>query len=368
MKNALAGLAVFACCWLALPLRASSPTGHIIISEHVMDKILSDPGANPELRALLRDPAARRAFSGGACAPDLETLSARSHADSPQAMADHLMEVARMHQAEARKALAAARTPDQRAAAQTALQQANCDVAFAYGWRCHAAADFETHPFVNASGEDFWEDSDGADKLLHGEWEAMQEANWVERYGWPRDPNVDYRPGLLEESFALSSPDFVRDAAILSVKIAAAEEVGDRYTREQLDAWQLINDGIGDRSIDRGFDFVNSPNSPLDDSCWDIGLGIPLDAFRQFVEETKRANGGELPEGFWVVYDALFDKWLSTRGGGSSGGGGAGASWGDEAGGQPPLLPPPLTGGSSGAGGRGGSGSGSKGAPKLDRF
>lgn len=356
---------VLVCGALAALVQASSPTGHIIISEHIMDRILSDPSANPELRAILRDPAARRAFSGGACAPDLDTLSARSHADDPQAMAGHVMEVARMHLREAQKELARATTPAARDAAQAAIQQANCDIAFAYGWRAHAAADLETHPTVNASGEDYWEDSDFVDKGLHGEWEAMQEANWIERYGWPRDPNVDYRPDLLEESFALSSLDFEKDATVLAVKIAGAEAVGDRYSDEQLEAWQPINDAIGDRSIDRGCGFVNSPDNPLDGSCWDIGPGITLDEFKQFVEDTKSANGGKLPDGFWVIYDVLFDTWRSSRsGGGSSSGGGASGSWGDNAGGQPPLLPPPLPGGGTGTGGGKRSGA----APKLDAF
>jgi hypothetical protein len=359
------------CGVLITPLRASSPLSHIIIAEHVMDRILSDPNANPELRAILSDPAAQRAFSGGACAPDLDTLSDRSHAEDPKGMADQLMQIARMHMREAQKELAQAKTPGQRALAQASIQQANCDIAFAYGWRAHAAADFETHPTVNASGNDYWEDSDFIDKGLHGEWEAMQEANWIEKYGWPRDPNVDYRPDLLEESFALSDLDFATDVTVLAVKIAGAEAVGDRYSDEQLEAWQPINDAIGERSIDRGFDFVNDPNNPLDNSCWDIGLGISLDDFQQFIEDTKRANGGKLPDGFWVIYDVLFDTWRSTRsGGGSSGGGGASGSWGEPAGTPPPLLPPPLTGGTQGAGGgqSGGGGKRSGGAPKLDAF
>lgn len=349
---------------LAASLQASSPTGHILISEQVMDKILSDPNANPELRTILSDPAARRAFSGGACAPDLGTISDRAHSEDPQGMAGHLMEVARLHQSEAQKRLANAMTPEERAAAQIALQQASCDIAFAYGWRCHAATDFETHPSVNASGHDYWEDSDPVDKGLHGEWEAMQEANWVERYGWPRDANVDYRPGLLEESFALSWPDYACDVTVLAVKIYGAETVGDQYPGLMIDAWQPVNDEIGERSIDRGLDFVSGPGNPLDNSCWDIGLGISLDEFRRFVEDTKRANGGELPDDFWDTYDVLFDDWKNSRGGGASSGGGASGSWGDTTGGQPPLLPPPGSGGSKGTGGGGSSG----GAPKLKKF
>lgn len=348
---------------VALPAGASSPTGHIIIAEKIMERIMNDPNANPELKAILSDPDARRAFSGGACAPDLDTVSDMAHSDDPKWVADKIMEAARNKLDKAEAALATATTPEQQAAAERVIHQATCDVAFAYGWRTHAAADLETHPTVNASGENYWEDSDKIDKAWHGEWETMQEVCWVDRSGWPKDPNVDYRLGLLENVFGFDHNKLTDDVQTLSWKETGALEVGNKYTDTQLDQWKVVNDGIFDRSVDRGCGYVNSPANPLDDSCWDIGVGMTLDEFQKFEEETRKNNGGNLPEGFWVGYPEMFDKWKRSQGGAAGGTGGAGTA--------PPLLPPPLSGGlpgSAGSGASGGTTGVSGGTPQLNTF
>ncbi|HOP48292.1 MAG TPA: zinc dependent phospholipase C family protein [Desulfobacteraceae bacterium] len=321
----MAAAALIAVTWGWLPAGASSPTGHIIIAEQVMRQIMKDPNANPELKDLLRgNPDARRAFSGGACAPDLDSLADGAHSRDPKGTADAIMGTARANLRRAEAALAAATTPAQKAAAERVLKQAQCDVAFAYGWLTHAAADLETHPVVNASGEDYWDDEtrnryqEQLDQAEHGEWEVMQEANWIDKYGPPLDPNVDYRLGLLEQALGFEHNDLLNDVQTLSKKESASAFVGDKYTQGQLDTWKPINDGIGDRSIDLAKDFVNSPGNPLDNSCWDIGRGISLEDFRKFIEDTKKANGGKLPEGFWVGYDTLFNNWKSSATSGTS--------------------------------------------------
>ena len=338
-----------------LPATASSPTGHIIISEQVMNKILNDPNANPELKALLRDPDARKAFSGGACAPDLDSLAEQAHTSSPQAVADSIMGTARANLAKAQKALNAATSPEQVANAEKVMRQAKCDIAFAYGWRCHAAADFETHPFVNSDGKNYWDDEtrnrfqEQKDQATHGEWEVMQEALWIEKYGKPKDPNVDYRLGLLEKALGFEHNDLLEDVKTLSNKEYASAYVGDKYTKEQLDFWKSINGPIGDRSIDRTLDFVKTLNNPLDGSCWDVAWGIPVEDFRKFIEDTKKGNGGFLPDNFWMVYENLFNKWKNSQGGGTAGGGTTGGSLIGTG------LPPPIS-NSSGQSGRGAGG------------
>jgi len=354
---------------------ASSPTGHIIISEQVMKKIMNDPNANPELKAILSDPNARKAFSGGACAPDLDSISDKAHSEDPKATADKIMAAARAKLAKAEAALKAAGTPQQKANAEKVINQAKCDIAFAYGWRCHAAADFETHPYVNASGENYWEDSTKKDKVWHGEWETMQEANWINKYGPPNDPNVDYRLGLLEDAFGLDHNKLLGDVQTLSYKETGAATVGSKYTQGQLDDWSKINDGLGDKCIDRGIDFTKNSTNPLDDSCWDIAIGIPVDDFKKFVEDTKKANGGKLPDGFWVNYDTLYNKWKHPTGtAGTPGGtgttassGGTGTTGTSGSTGTPGTgLPGPTT---TGQGGQSGQGTQSgKGTPKLDKF
>jgi len=322
----MAAAALIAVTWGWLPAGASSPTGHILIAEQVMERIMKDPNANPELKDLLSNPDACLAFSGGACAPDLDSISDKAHAADPKGVADQLMKTARDRLAKAQAALAAATTPERKAVAQRVINQAKCDLAFAYGWLTHAAADFETHPVVNASGDNYWEDSTASDKAWHGEWETMQEANWIDRYGHPKNPNIDYRLGLLVEAFGLNQDSLLKDIETLSYKESGAAYVGGKYTQGQLDTWKPINDGIGDRSIDLAKDFVNSPGNPLDNSCWDIGRGISLDDFRKFIEDTKKANGGKLPEGFWVGYDTLFNNWKGSTAGGTSPGASGGSS------------------------------------------
>ncbi|MEI6562787.1 MAG: zinc dependent phospholipase C family protein [bacterium] len=343
------------------PVKASSPTGHIIISEQVIARILADPNANPELKAILSDPAARKAFSGGACAPDLDSLAEQAHTSSPKATADAIMATARAKLAKAQAALDKATTADQRDRAEKVLKQAKCDIAFAYGWRCHAAADIETHPSVNASGKNYWDDEtrnrfqEQKDQIAHGEWETMQEANWVNKYGPPKDPNVDYRLGLLEEALGFEHDDLLNDVKTLSNKEYGAKYVGDKYPQSMLDDWKKKNDVIGDRSIDRSLDWEKSPGNPIDDSCWDVGAGIPVEDFRKFIEDTKKANGGILPDSFFDDCNTKFFTWKKS-GGGSTGG---------TAGTTTPSLPPPLSGGTSGSG----TGTlGGSGGPRLNKF
>lgn len=347
---------------LALAAGASSPTSHILISEQVMDRIRKDPNANPELRDILKDPDARLAFSGGACAPDLESLAERAHTSAPKAVAEAIMGTARARLARAQAALAAATSPEQQARAEKVVKQAQCDIAFAYGWRCHAAADLETHPEVNANGQNYWDDEtrnrfqEQKDQAVHGEWEVMQEANWIDKYGNPRNPIVDYRLSLLEQALGFEHDDLLDDIKTLSNKEYAAAYVGDKYPQSMLDDWKKRNDGIGDRSVNRGFAYVNGPASPIDDSCWDVGLGIPIEEFRKFIEDTKKRNGGTLPADFFTNCNSEFFKWRNA--------GGAGAAP------KTPLLPPPLPDGAA-APGAGGAGSGSgrsAGTPKLGGF
>lgn len=343
----------------------SSPTGHILISEQVIKKILKDPNANPELKALLRDPKARAAFAGGACAPDLDSLADQAHTSSPKALADSIMANARANLAKAQKALDSATTPEQKARAQAVLNQAKCDVAFAYGWRTHGAADLETHPYVNASGENYWDDetrdrfTEQRDQALHGEWETMQESNWIDKYGNPMNPDVDYRLGLLEQATGHDHNDLLNDVQTLSKKDSAAKFVGDKYTQGQLDDWKRINDGLGDSSVDLGVKYVNDPNNPFDDSCWDVGLGVPVEGFRKFIEDLKAKNNGKLPDGFWVNYQDMYKKWLQSRSGTGTAGG--------DATGINTLLPPPAQAGTSTGSGRGSTSSGGR-AATMDKY
>lgn len=363
-NRAAAALGCVAAVLLVRPVNASSPVSHILIAEQVMDRIQKDPAANPELRAILKDPEARLAFSGGACAPDLDSLAEQAHTSSPKSVADAIMGTARARLARAQAALASADTPEQRARAERVVKQAQCDIAFAYGWRCHAAADFETHPEVNASGQNYWDDEtrnrfqEQKDQATHGEWEVMQEANWTDKYGHPRCPNVDYRLGLLEQALGFEHDDLLEDVKTLSNKEYAADYVGTKYPQSLLDDWRKRNDRIGDASITRGVDFVNRTDNPLDGSCWDVGWGIPVDEFRAFIEDTKKRNGGSLPADFFTTCNSEFVKWRAAGGCGAAGAAGADAT--------APLLPPPLQGAATPAG----SGSGRSGgaAPKLGGF
>lgn len=293
-------------------VQASSPTSHIIIADETIKQLLANPKTDPALKRILSDPAAREAFRGGACAPDLATISDAAHCDDPKATAEKLMKTATDNLTKANARLNAATTAAERAQAEKDVASAQADLAFAYGWRCHAAADFETHPIVNSSLDNYWEESSLAMKAWHGEWETMQEENWREQYGQPSNLNVDYRPSLLNQSFGLTREQVDGDASTLNMKITAADAVGTKYDNEQRDFWGPINQGVGERSITRSVKMVNNPGS-LDNSCWDIAPGIPQIEFIQFEEETEKKNDGKLPDNFWVGYEELFAKWKKEK-------------------------------------------------------
>lgn len=361
MKTSLSRIGLvlgITCATVLRPALASTPTGHIMIADETIKKLLADPKTDPALRAILQDPAGRYAFRGGACAPDLDTISEAAHCDDPRATAEKLMNAARSNLDKASARLANATTLEERAQAETDLASARADLAFAYGWHCHAAADQETHPFVNSSLDIYWEESTPAMKAWHGEWETMQEESWGEQYGRPSDPTVDYRQNLLNQTFGLTPEQYAHDTKVLDRKTWAADAVGTKYDDEQRDFWNPINQGIGERSLTRAVKMVNNPGG-MDNGCWDIGPGINQIDFIQFEEETERNNGGKLPDGFWVNYEDTFARWQRNRNanaGGTSSGGGGGIT-----------LPPPAPPASSGAGPGSRQGSGQPFRP-MDRY
>lgn len=311
----------------------SSPTSHILISEKAINEVAKNPDINPELREILHDLDAREAFSGGACAPDLDSVSDDSHATDPKGTADKLMQKAREHLARAEEGLKKASTESQREAAVAAVRSAKCDIAFAYGWRTHAAADFNTHPAVNATWDNYWEESSAKQKALHAEWEVMQELNWVRKYGNPVNAAPSMRLALLQEALDLDYDKLSEDEQKLFKNSAAAKDLRSQYAAEkegaaslqdvvkhalfeysdeQENEWSGINSAIGDRSIELSLSFLKDP-AKLDDSCWDLGYGISLVDFQLFITDVKAENNGALPEGFWVTYEETFAKWKQAR-------------------------------------------------------
>ena len=147
---------------IAQSTQAAGPYGHFIVSRRVIDSISNGKDAPMELREALKDPECRKAFSGGAVAPDI--CPEESHYGNTADLADKMLTDARSHLATAIKLHDFA-----------SIQKAREELAFSYGWLTHCAADLEVHPKVNSIVGDAFSYTRKGDQLDHGAIETQMD-------------------------------------------------------------------------------------------------------------------------------------------------------------------------------------------------
>lgn len=255
------------------------------MAHHTVDGILSGKIAAPaELSRILRDPEVARAYYGGAIGPD---LSDSTHYKNTSEAPARMLTAARSDLAKATKTGNASQ-----------IKAARQELAFAYGWLNHSAADLNIHPVINSMIGDTYRYNNTAEKVVHAEIEAQ-----FTRYLAHGQPMPSYDPIVPVEFVARTA--FMSKAAVkegistLDLKATAEREYANTAAAigPNLDgAFRLVEAGAtGDNAA-----FLRNPNNFKN---WDLDCGkISTNEFETLREATMRANGGKLPANWGSMY------------------------------------------------------------------
>lgn len=276
-----------------LPALCSGPMGHFIKSSHTIREISQGRmEAPPELKKLLQDPECRRAFNGGSVGPDI--VEEKSHYGNTADLARRLMEDARKDM----RAAAAGKDPK-------AFEEARRELAFAYGWLHHCAADLNTHPVVNGRVGDTFRHLDGGGRLSHGVFEG-QETTYLKQTVWnPEDRYDVYVPaGFLARETGIPLDEVERGRATVQRKalLELAETGKVTLSHEELKRmWETaVRGGFQDAR-----DFLNDPSRFKN---WDLDCGrLSTAEFDELRREVLALNKGQLPPGWGKHYLEWFE-------------------------------------------------------------
>jgi len=299
----LALIVAFIPVWGGTAAFAAGAYSHYYIARAAVDELRNDPTAPYDLMLALDDPAAVDAFCCGAVSPDLSSLNAKSHHDATTRIPTRLIELARKRLA---TALDIPRADPDKA---ERMARARRDLAFAYGWMSHVAADLAVHPIVNAVVGDAYEHTDLGGKALHAAQEVQLDYyvdKVIRRPGERIDYDVPY--DLLSAASGVSAASLRASATVIRTKLAAGIS-WQNATDVDLDAlrrrWRsVVKQIVSDTDL-----YVSSPGSMKD---WDIDVGrIGTNDFEKLREQVIEANGGTLPANWGSSYMEWFSR---TRG------------------------------------------------------
>lgn len=263
---------------------ASGPLGHTTMARATVSEILAGRIQAPaELKALLKNPEMVRAYLGGSIGPDIEESS---HYGKTGDFAGKLL-------ADARNDLAIAK----KSGNATKIAAASEEVAFAFGWLNHCAADLSIHPVINAMTGDTYRYNGAAGKALHAETEG--EFTAFLSHGKPLPPYDPKIPiDFLAREAGLTTNSITSGVRTLDLKAAAerkfAEGAGASSNFEG--AFQLIESNA--MAYNRSFlrDRTTLKN-------WDLDCGkITTEDFESLRKATLEANGGKLPSNWGAMY------------------------------------------------------------------
>lgn len=277
----------------ALEASASGPIGHTIIASKAAALIRAGQLAAPlELREALKDPQGLRAYLGGAVGPDLEEPT---HNGNTAAVAEHMLATAQADLAAAKRSKDPRRT-------KTAQEE----VAFAYGWLTHSAADLNIHPVVNAATGDTYRQNNLQMKAKHGELEAAYTAYLGHGGVLPK-----YQPKILlsflHRTLGTSMESLAAEAESLRSKANAEREYA--YARGRVSGF---DEDFKRAEAGTMRDIAAFTKSPKAFGNWDLDCGrISTAEFDRLREAAIQANGGKLPDN----WGALYLQWhAKTRG------------------------------------------------------
>jgi hypothetical protein len=262
--------------------------GHFIKSSHTVRQINTGQLDVPnELKQVLKDPECQRAFNGGSIGPDL--VENKSHYGKTADLSQRLLETARADM----KRAAGARN-------QEAFNEAKKDLAFAYGWLHHCAADLNTHPKVNERVGDSFRFLEKGGKLAHGAMEG-QETTYLKQTIWnPEDRYDVYVPAkFLAKVTGVPAGDIIEMNKTLQRKALAELFETGKVTLSHEELKRLWETTVRDGQHDAA-EFLQDPSKLKN---WDLDCGrITTEEFDSLRKTVMSLNGGKLPDGWGKNY------------------------------------------------------------------
>jgi hypothetical protein len=262
--------------------------GHFIKSAHTVRQINEGKLEVPnELKQALKDPECQRAFNGGSIGPDL--VETKSHYGKTADLSQRMLETARADM----KRAAGARN-------QEAFNEAKKDLAFAYGWLHHCAADLNTHPKVNERVGDTYRFLEKGGKLAHGAMEG-QETTYLKQTLWnPEDKYDVYVPAkFLSKVTGVPADDIVEANKTLKRKALVELFETGKVTLSHEELKRLWETTVRNGQHDAA-DFLRDPSKLKN---WDLDCGrITTEDFDSLRRTVMTLNGGKLPEGWAKNY------------------------------------------------------------------
>jgi hypothetical protein len=297
IRYSLIAVALVAMCALSRA-GADGPVGHTILAQKTINEIRAGSlAASPELTQALADPECQRAFRGGAVAPDISEDV--SHYGKTGELAQNLVETAKYYLERAEKSGSPAE-----------IKRAQKQLAFAYGWLSHCAADLETHPKVNGFSGDAWVHNDKGQKTIHAAREAQLTAYLTKLYPQAAgqfDVSIPY--DFMSGVTGIDEAKLRQAMVVLKGKAAAEQWAKGKVTLtiEQLEA---IWGPCVRATLEDSRTFVNDPRKMRN---WDLDCGgrLSTEEFEALRKLVLALNGGTLPPGWGTSYITWFDK---TRG------------------------------------------------------
>jgi hypothetical protein len=261
---------------------AAGAYGHFIIASRAIDGIMSGKQAVPDdLKAALADPECRKAYCGGAVAPDI--CEDASHYGNTG-------DLVRAMGAKAMSNLESAKKLGDPAK----IKQAQIQLAFSYGWLSHCAADVNIHPFVNAIAGDSYRYCTESQKAIHAGQEVQLDKYLAANYLKPGEKYAVTVPeDFLSEFVGLKPATLRHNLRVLNIRVTgelAGKELvylnKDKVLKPKWD--DCVKDCIRDSET-----LVGNPGLM---GNWDLDSGpISTNDFRDLRMLVKQANGGKLP-------------------------------------------------------------------------
>ena len=271
--------------------------GHFIIASRTIDSIMAgDQTVSADLKDALNDPECRKAFCGGAVAPDIceEASHYGNTGDLVQKMGS--------------KAVANLDLANKSGDAKK-IKQAKIELAFCYGWLSHVASDVDIHPLVNGVAGDSYRYCTEGQKAIHAGQEVQLDKYLAANYRKPDDKYAVTVPeDFLSEFVGLKPGTLRHNLRVLNIRVTgeiAGKEFVYLDNEEVLKPkWdQCVRDCISDSRK-----FVANPAMI---GNWDLDSGrISTNDFRDLRTLVKEANEGKLPSNWATNYLDYYQKAL----------------------------------------------------------
>ncbi len=274
---------------------AAGGYSHFYIARNAASTIAIDPRVPNDLRAALQTPEGLNAFSSGALAPDIGCIAERGHNNKSSVLPGQILKLAQTGMASA-KAMSD-KDPNKAAA----LRDSRRNLAFAYGWYSHVAADLNVHPIVNAFVGDSWSHNNLGDKAGHASQEVQLDY-YVSKTLRGKNDKIDFQVPLdfLEKATGITAEELQAEIRILRMKVIAGikwKEVASLDDSVLEKRWQAALD----TSFTETVALVEKPESMKD---WDLDVGgrMTTEEFERLRTAAMEANGGKLPSSFASHY------------------------------------------------------------------